>query len=163
MRRRSNTTEKPRKPTAEPWAWLDASAFLGRVDFGAESVLDLSRMISGGFMTKRRSRQTALLTGAAVSIAFSGTLQAAPAWSGYANDPYHSAAAPAASDPLSSIRWQTPVDLAPQFSGNDLLIHYGSPTITAANTVLVPVKTGATNGFEINAINGGTGVSKWTV
>ena len=26
-----------------------------------------------------------------------------------------------------TIRWSTPVDLAPQYSGGDLFIHYGSP------------------------------------
>src|SRR5436309_3245234 len=46
---------------------------------------------------------------------------------------------PAAQD-LSVIRWQTPVDLMPQYSGSDLLIHYGAPLITSANTVIVPVK-----------------------
>ena len=40
---------------------------------------------------------------------------------------------------LSTIRWQTPVDLDPQYSGTDLNIHYGAPLITSANTVLVPV------------------------
>ncbi|HSV13604.1 MAG TPA: hypothetical protein VLI90_05050 [Tepidisphaeraceae bacterium] len=114
-------------------------------------------------MNRRRCR-TAALAGAMFPLTFVGsTRAAAPAWSGYANDPFHAANAPAASDPLSSIRWQTPVDLSPQFSGNDLLIHYGSPTITAANTLLVPVKTGASGGFEINAINGATGSSKWSV
>ena len=43
---------------------------------------------------------------------------------------------------LRGIAWQTPVDLSPQFSGEDLLIHYGSPLITAQNTIVLPVKTG---------------------
>jgi hypothetical protein len=64
---------------------------------------------------------------------------------------------------LSVIRWQTPVDLAPQYSGNDLLIHYGEPLITSANTVLVPVKTGATDGFEVNAYNGANGAFMYTL
>ena len=34
-----------------------------------------------------------------------------------------------------------------------MFIHYGSPMVTAANTVLVPVKTGATDGFEIQAFH----------
>jgi hypothetical protein len=63
---------------------------------------------------------------------------------------------PAAQD-LSSIHWQTPVDLSPQYSGSDLLIHYGAPLLTGANTVLVPVKTGAAGGFEVNAFNGAGG------
>src|SRR5439155_2734403 len=67
-----------------------------------------------------------------------------------------------ASQSLSSIAWQTPVDLAPQFSGKDLLIHYGSPLVTGDNTVIVPVKTGSSDGFEVEGINGTTGQIKWT-
>jgi hypothetical protein len=69
---------------------------------------------------------------------------------------------PAAQE-LSSIHWQTPVDLNPQHSGSDLLIHYGAPLMTSANTVLVPVKTGATGGFEVNAFNGATGASLYSL
>jgi Bacterial Ig-like domain (group 3)/RTX calcium-binding nonapeptide repeat (4 copies) len=83
-------------------------------------------------------------------------------WEGYAMDPQHSALSTVASQPLNAIRWQTPVDLQPQYSGNDLLIHYGSPSITAADTVIVPVKTGASGGFEVNAYNGSTGDQLWT-
>src|SRR5947209_4885846 len=82
-------------------------------------------------------------------------------WQGYARDPQHSALSAAAAQPLNAIRWQTPVDLQPQYSGNDLLIHYGSPAITAADTVIVPVKTGAGGGFEVNAFDGGTGSPLW--
>src|SRR5262249_46395063 len=63
-------------------------------------------------------------------------------WPSYARDAYHDALAPAASQELHRIRWSTPVDLNPQYSGNDLLIHYGSPLITAGDTILVTVKTG---------------------
>jgi Bacterial Ig-like domain (group 3)/RTX calcium-binding nonapeptide repeat (4 copies)/Putative Ig domain len=83
-------------------------------------------------------------------------------WEGYAMNPQHTALSTVASQPLNAIRWQTPVDLQPQYSGNDLFIHYGSPAITAADTVIVPVKTGATGGFEVNAFNGSTGVPLWS-
>ena len=58
-----------------------------------------------------------------------------------------------------SIRWQTPVDLDPQYSGDELLIHYGSPAITAANNIIVPFKTGAAGGFSIKGINATDGQS----
>jgi Ca2+-binding RTX toxin-like protein len=83
-------------------------------------------------------------------------------WSGYALNAQHTAESPAASQALQAIRWQTPVDLNPQYSGNDLLIHYGSPLVTPANTVIVPVKTGATNGFEIEGLNAVNGSVLWT-
>jgi hypothetical protein len=57
--------------------------------------------------------------------------------------------------------WHTPVDLNPQYSGSELLIHYGSPLITRSNTVIVPVKTGAAGGFEVEALAGGTGATNW--
>jgi hypothetical protein len=84
-------------------------------------------------------------------------------WGGYAQNPQHTADSSVASQPLQAIHWQTPVDLNPQYSGNDLFIHYGSPLITAADTVIVPVKTGASGGFEVKGFNGATGALKWTV
>src|SRR5262245_795133 len=78
-------------------------------------------------------------------------------WANYAHDPQHTALSKVASQPLTRIRWQTPVDLNPQYSGTNLLIHYGSPIVTAANSVIVPVKTGATDGFRLDVRNGTNG------
>ena len=83
-------------------------------------------------------------------------------WSGYAHDPQHTGLSDVASQSLSVIRWQTDVDLKPQISGGDLLTHYGSPLITQANTVILPVKTGATNGFRIEGRSGIDGSLMWT-
>ncbi len=83
-------------------------------------------------------------------------------WGGYAGGPQHQAISSVASQPLNAIRWQTPVDLSPQYSGTSLLIHYGSPLVTQANTVIVPVKTGATDGFRIDARNGADGALIWS-
>jgi hypothetical protein len=85
----------------------------------------------------------------------------ATGWDSYAGNPQHTAVSAVPAQDLGSIRWQTPVDLAPQYSGNDLLIHYGSPLITLANTVIVPVKTGATDGFKVEALNASDGSVKW--
>src|SRR5262249_38016782 len=84
-------------------------------------------------------------------------------WQGYALDSQHTALSPIASDGLATIQWQTPVDLAPQYTGNDLLIHYGSPLVTASNTVIVPVKTGPTGGFSLKAFSGANGTARWTL
>ena len=83
-------------------------------------------------------------------------------WNGYAHDSQHGAVSAVPSQPLNHILWQTPVDLNPQYSGNDLLIHYGSPLITRSNTVIVPVKVGATSGFKVEGRTGTNGVLKWT-
>jgi len=83
-------------------------------------------------------------------------------WAGYGHDAQHTALSSTASQPLQRIKWSTPVDLNPQYSGNDLLIHYGSPLITAANTVIVPVKTGAAGGFRVEGRRGANGSLLWT-
>ncbi|MCY7389286.1 MAG: hypothetical protein LH481_14735, partial [Burkholderiales bacterium] len=85
-----------------------------------------------------------------------------PAWWGFGRDAQHSAVGAIATQPLTRLIWQSPVDLAPQYSGTSLLIHYGSPVITTKNTVIVPVKTGATGGFRIEARNGGNGAAIWS-
>jgi hypothetical protein len=82
-------------------------------------------------------------------------------WSGYSHDAQHDAIASVASQPLNRILWQTPVDLDPQYTSGLLYIHYGSPLITRSNTVIVPVKTGASGGFEIKALAGATGATNW--
>jgi hypothetical protein len=84
------------------------------------------------------------------------------AWSGFARDPQHDGYSTIPSQSLDSIHWHTPVDLAPQYSGNDLLIHYGTPLVTGANTVIVPVKTGASGGFRIEAHSGASGALAWS-
>ncbi|HYC23671.1 MAG TPA: hypothetical protein VEI94_13240 [Candidatus Bathyarchaeia archaeon] len=84
-------------------------------------------------------------------------------WTGYARNAQHSALASVRTQPLARIRWQTPVDLAPQYSGEDLFIHYGSPLVTQQNTVVVPVKTGATGGFRVEGHRGRDGLLLWTL
>src|SRR5262245_56358629 len=97
-----------------------------------------------------------------LSVGFESATHAQPAWPNYAGDASHTAQAPAASQSLTTIHWQTPVDLQPVYSGNRLLIHYGSPVITALNTVVVPVKTGQTGGFRFEGHSGATGATLWT-
>ena len=84
-------------------------------------------MPSGKFATLVLSLASSLLLGRAAV--------AAPVWSGYAGDAQHTAMSSVPSQSLQSIHWQTPTDLNPQFSGNDLLIHYGSPLVTQAIVV----------------------------
>jgi len=85
----------------------------------------------------------------------------APEWRGYGGDEQHNAQASVANQALAHIHWKTPVDLKPQSQGGELLIHYAEAMITAANTVLLPVKTGSAGGFRVEAHNGTTGALIW--
>ncbi len=84
-------------------------------------------------------------------------------WEDFAHDVQHTALSLNQSQPLNRIHWQTPVDLDPQFVGSELLIHYGSPLVTPDNTVIVPVKTGSTGGFRVDARNGANGSLTWSM
>jgi len=87
---------------------------------------------------------------------------AALSWTEYARDPQHSAVAGRSAQTIEAIHWQAPVDLDPQYVANDLFIHYGTPLVTSRNTVVFPVKTGATDGFRVDARNGRTGAQLWS-
>src|SRR5271169_895142 len=93
-----------------------------------------------------------VLFGAANAAAQTG------AWLSHSHDEQHTALSTVSSQPLSSIHWHTPVDLFPP--QGEIFIHYGSPLVTAANTVIVPVKTG-TNSFRVEAHDGATGERLW--
>jgi hypothetical protein len=81
------------------------------------------------------------------------------AWLTHSHDEQHTALSTVESQALDTIHWHVPVDLHPP--EGEILIHYGSPLVTAANTVIVPVKTN-TNTFRIDARDGATGQRLWT-
>ena len=83
------------------------------------------------------------------------------AWTHFGGNAQHTAISTVPTQALQAIHWQTPVDLLPQYSGSVLYIHYGSPVITEGNSVIFPVKTGATDGFIVEARDGGTGTLRW--
>ncbi len=85
-----------------------------------------------------------------------------PVWSGHAGNAQHTALSAAATQPLNRIVWSTPVDLVPPYrSSGSLLIHYGSPLVTGAGTLLVPVKTTSTGNFRVEARRGSDGALVW--
>ena len=83
-------------------------------------------------------------------------------WPGYGRDAAHNAQAPVPAQSLQQIHWSTPVDLDPQYWGDILLIHYGSPLVTQLGTVVVTVKTGATDGFQLEGHDRHDGSLRWT-
>jgi hypothetical protein len=76
-------------------------------------------------------------------------------WTSFAHDPQHTGLSFVASQSLDTIRWQTPMDLSFQ-----LLTHEGSPVITAANTVIVPVKNQSV--YVLEGHRGDDGTLLWT-
>jgi hypothetical protein len=143
--------------SSDPQAVLPASYTFTATDAGVHNFLVTLKTVATQSIT---ATDTAGLTGTESNI----IVQAAnDAWQGYGNSPQHTALSTVASQALGSILWQTPVDLNPQYNGDDLLIHYGSPLMTASNTVIVPVKTGTSSGFEIEAFSGSSGALLWTL
>jgi len=114
-------------------------------------------------MSRREALLKRIAQFAAVMLCLAGQTAAAPSWQGQAGNAQHTGIAPAAAQALGHIAWTTPIDLNPQFSGDELLIHYGSPVVTAGNTLILPVKTGATDGFRVEAHNPATGAVIWTM
>jgi hypothetical protein len=98
----------------------------------------------------------AILLAAACSL---GAQSLTTPWSGYGHDPQHSGVSANAAQALNHIHWCTPVDTVLEDTSGPLYIHYGSPVVTAGNTVLVPQRTSAGNTYRINAFSGGSGGS----
>jgi len=73
-----------------------------------------------------------------LTTAWSVSAATPPIWRGYGGDAQHTALSSVGAQSLDTILWQTPVDLQPQYNGNDLFIHYGEPMATAANTIILP-------------------------
>ncbi len=89
----------------------------------------------------------------------------AQSWPSYSHDAQHTCQSSVASMLPQAIRWKTAVDLDPQYNVNNgaLYTHYGSPLITSKNLVLVPVKTGASGGFRLDARQGTNGSLFWSI
>jgi hypothetical protein len=106
-------------------------------------------------------RWIAVLGMAAFGMAVCATMLGATAsaqWLTHSHDEQHTALSTVQAQALDTIHWHVPVDLHPP--EGEIFIHYGSPLVTAANTVIVPVKT-STNSFRVEAHNGATGKRLW--
>jgi hypothetical protein len=103
----------------------------------------------------------ALLTNASPLLAEDNPKQPVQGWTTQAHDPQHTNVSSVKAQSMRKIHWQMPVDLQPVQEFGELLNHYGSPLITLQNTVVVPVKTGAFDGFRVEAHSGKNGLLKW--
>ena len=84
------------------------------------------------------------------------------AWAGFGGNAQHTAVTSTPAQPLSRIRWRAKVDRAPIGQNGREPIHYGSPMITSANTVLVPTRVGKAQ-FRVIAYSGTTGQPRWSL
>ena len=83
----------------------------------------------------------------------------AAAQSTFGGDAQHTANYSAQAQSLNTVHWTTAIDL----NNTGGYAHYGAPLITPANTIFVPVKTGATGGFEVNVFHAATGSAMYSL
>lgn len=80
-------------------------------------------------------------------------------WSTLGGNAQHTGLATTSAQAMESIHWSTPVDTVPP--GGDP-VHYGSPTLSPANTVVVPVRT-SDGSYRVDARAGANGALIWTL
>jgi len=85
-------------------------------------------------------------------------------WSGYGHDPQHTAVSATAAQNLNAKHWQVQIDQSLPAGGGSgpLFVHYGSPLVTAGNTVIVPVTT-PSGGYQLEAFTGANGSQLYTL
>lgn len=92
--------------------------------------------------------------GALLSLAVFARFAPGQSWTGYGHDAQHTGESAVAAQALNRIKWSASIDTVLQGTSGPLYIHYGTPVITTANTVLVPQRTNSGNAYQINAICG---------
>ena len=88
---------------------------------------------------------------------------AAVEWAGFAGNAQHTAVAREPPQPFQPDPLEGEGRPGPASDTGELPIHYGSPMITAANTVLVPTRVSAKAGFRVVAYSGASGVRRWSL
>lgn len=77
-------------------------------------------------------------------------------WYCQGGNPQHTGIANVTAQNMGQINWSQTLDKAPTYAGNDLLTHYGSPTVTFQNNILFPIKMSKTGNFTVECLNGST-------
>jgi hypothetical protein len=96
-----------------------------------------------------------------VFLALVATFAAAQTgWPTHSHDAQHTGISSVGAQPFTRIHWHAPVDL--DVPTGEILVHYGSPLVTPANTVIFPIKT-STDSFKVAARDGATGAHIWTL
>lgn len=80
-------------------------------------------------------------------------------WNGFASDPQHTGISAVPAQPFDTVRWKTSID--DTSPAGPIFVHYGSPVITAANTVVFPVRTNS-GGYRFEARSGTNGSLLWS-
>ena len=84
-------------------------------------------------------------------------------WSGFAENAQHTSTAQVRPQLLHRVRWRATVDKHPLVFLGSLPTHYGSPMITAANSVLVPTKVSVKAGYRVIAYSAADGARRWSL
>ena len=102
------------------------------------------------------------LTLACSASVFAQGTRSVQIWSGYGGNAQHTAQSKYAAGQLNVIKWHTPVDTDPSYSGNELLIHYGEPGITAQSNVVLTCRHGLSNPFTVESHRSTDGSVIWS-
>ncbi|HEX6522174.1 MAG TPA: hypothetical protein VF070_19540 [Streptosporangiaceae bacterium] len=137
-----------------------ARGWIARAGTGA--VVAVGVVLSSWSAAAASSAQIAVVGNPLAGNPSAGGLRAPAAWAGFARDARHTADASVPLQPFNRIRWKAKVDLDPVVTNGGLDIHYGSPMITEANTVLVPTRVSTKAGFRIVAYSGSSGARRWS-
>ncbi len=86
-------------------------------------------------------------------------IRAAEAQTTFGGNAQHTAIYSPAAQNLNAVHWTTSIDL----NNTGGYAHYGAPVITPANTIFVPVKISAADGFQINVFNAATGAALYSL